>query len=1206
MAFMERPAGGASLGGNWCPARGWTPVFPPWGRGGGGGGGKRADPRAERVRGWLIMAATRSGAGKEEEAITKTGLRRVRPTIWFPSQKKTEMPATHTFLCGGIAVLQNAAQFKDMYLDVARDVLERQGKVVVCENFPRIVGSWPAELIPPPHLVERAALMLHALDKVPSYTVSAERHRQDQAVHGHGAAALWTLCAFAMDFDYGPIAPGHTWWLEDLVADIRVVQRMILECGHYRASDPTEAKTAMCIPCIAFNGNKLGMHLYFPYARYYPEQCMHLATICLFKLNEERPVPRWCSRTWHKIVDLIYNGSLRLPLVQKLKNCAACENVPARRSVCAACQGTGRFWDDRRYYPWGLLNAHGEWHTTEGQWMDRMSDFVRGEPAGFSQQMRAQHLRTPLVVRDERALARATAEQFFRNKLAQSGVAEAAAMGPAAANAVGVIEARLNAERERAWPPMTKAKCAGFALLLLRLCSLRLAATPSHAVFSPRALMPKPTYPRSWLFFFESVLHAAQPPAGLALATSEISRRLAARAALPPPRGPARPATPAAPATGLLGDAGGDDGEGDDGGVLPRLAVTDAAALAPASAARVAGDEGRVAGGAAVGAGGVLSSRAEEKLSRGSSGTAGRAERAIEEQVDELARRLKVLDLRLEPWSNPGGGVATRSVDATQLDAKDRDERGHTVLAKHRSSPYGHLFLTNMDYVAVAKQMVRGPFAEFKTVETITNDPEGRCRRLQVYIRGLSTYYGQLQVLRIHTSVTYKNHLVQVGGPGQHYCRIAGRNHNRNVISFQVRRVGQVLHQLCFHPKCSGKHFDWGAIVWPDLRILLAPQDTIEECEQKVTPELVRSAKSILATSKIYATSTPRKERVRTEACQPPEHLLDNELKDQAAAPLPPRRASLGPPRRAAQRPEAKGGAALSTFSAPKRAPAPAAASRSATASGQSKPRSPSPRDELARGVRAAGLAFPEATRPPSEANAGEEKAAPATLALADDGADGKGSWDALDRLQPPPTSPFDLARATDSDDEEPPGRAPGDKPPGRTPGDKHRTHKEPSKGAKYAKLSLGDALVNPEARHQELPPRTAAPRTAAPTRPDTMPLAARPLGATTPSPAAAAACTQGRPAGGASSEALVVAQDAPPGALARTAIPPGGPPCGQAPGHDGAAALLCETASAALLRETASAAPLGETGSAPRGPTAGPARAPTLAPAPCSLEMPG
>jgi hypothetical protein len=227
-----------------------------------------------------------------------------------------------------------------------------------------------------------------------------------------------------------------------------------------------------------------------------------------------------------------------------------------------------------------------------------------------------------------------------------------------------------------------------------------------------------------------------------------------------------------------------------------------------------------------------------------------------------------VLKLQPTPWSNPGGSLCTDNHTVT----KERESWEDRALR----SKFSHLFLTRMDDIDVVRKMATGIFGEFKEVETISNDPEGRCKRLQAHIRSIGApFYSKIQVIKIHISLKFKNSLVQVDGPGRHYCHIAGRNHRRSIITFQVKRQGQVLLQHCFHPQCAGRHHNMGAIQHYDIRVLFAPGEMLKAAENKAPAEAIALAKNLQKTSLAHSTAVQKRTRRKTTVEHLPSASID-------------------------------------------------------------------------------------------------------------------------------------------------------------------------------------------------------------------------------------------------------------------------------------------------------------------------------------------
>src|SRR5438477_4136998 len=86
-----------------------------------------------------------------------------------------------------------------------------------------------------------------------------------------------------------------------------VFQKIMME----RGATPEDVRA---IVAIARDNGKLGVHIYFPYSRYFPEECWWIARLARLRLEKEFPLrgrQGLDKKSWKDIVDeQIYNGSL--------------------------------------------------------------------------------------------------------------------------------------------------------------------------------------------------------------------------------------------------------------------------------------------------------------------------------------------------------------------------------------------------------------------------------------------------------------------------------------------------------------------------------------------------------------------------------------------------------------------------------------------------------------------------------------------------------------------------------------------------------------------------------------------------------------------------------------------------------------------------------------------------------------------------------
>lgn len=416
----------------------------------------------------------------------------------FATQARAGRPCTHTLLDGGVVVLRDAASYRGMYERLATDIVQHAGKVSLCENFPRIYGSWQAETAdglrrrPPPELVLRARRAMGFKAPRPADGRDGEE-RMFSETEGRTRPGYveWRETIFALDMDYGATTTtGYN--VDDILDDIRVAQRVMIECG----ARPIATR---CYICIADTAGTLGVHAYFPFSAYFPEECMELATIIVGRLQEERPLHLGNGRFWHQILDVgIYNGSLRLIGVQKARPCETCQNKAGARKSCGECSGSGVLHKDRRYWPRLYLDEHGRHNLAETRWMAPMCDYIHAKCP------------PPPAPATAAAAVRQTAERQLKPFVAPPGVVPLV---------IG-----------------DDTRCAEFCTAFLLICSLRLVTSAEHTAFTPPHDSPRPNFPRSWVTFFQSVLDAANNKSSQSNRPATLTRSLSSQSM-------ARPAT---------------------------------------------------------------------------------------------------------------------------------------------------------------------------------------------------------------------------------------------------------------------------------------------------------------------------------------------------------------------------------------------------------------------------------------------------------------------------------------------------------------------------------------------------------------------------------------------------------------------------------------------------------------------------------------
>lgn len=326
---------------------------------------------------------------------TRTWFASLPVPVWYKTLDKTapNKQYTHTMLGGGgIFVLESREQYEKLYRNLATDIVDGNN-VSVCERFPPIRGSWnpQIELLPPPSLVNRAYRVLrrdrstlpkYALDEL---IIEKEKEMENELKEKNSLKEKgqdWTSCNFAMDLDYGEFEKAYD--LKEILDDVRHIRTIILKnVKQDERSEVNPSKLANCYVCVTDDNNKLGVHLYFPFIRIFPEEAMMLAEICRAVMTNERassqffskgslrrkptkeeltmikqdPLRKNVKHSWYDIIDAsiyTFGETLRMPFVRKVAFCKICHTIE-NRTFCQACKNTGLLLLDRRYWPVCLL-----------------------------------------------------------------------------------------------------------------------------------------------------------------------------------------------------------------------------------------------------------------------------------------------------------------------------------------------------------------------------------------------------------------------------------------------------------------------------------------------------------------------------------------------------------------------------------------------------------------------------------------------------------------------------------------------------------------------------------------------------------------------------------------------------------------------------------------------------------------------------------
>lgn len=436
---------------------------------------------------------------------------------------------THSLFDGGLLLLRGANDFYQMHRHLASDALQNQGKIAICEAYPQICGIWPRRphpfrmedanryVFPPAHLVQRA-LRYRRLNPnhagIPKLFWDSSEERDgggdkddDGGEINHKQTAIewastttplssssssservvkraWRSCCFAMDLDYGQLdidgSRPYSW--KSWQAELNIIQDTLIATGATK-------EEATCIPCLTLENGKMGGRAYFPASCYYPEECLLLAELCKFKLEEVFSKPHCGSHLWPQVIDRgIYSTTLRMPLVQKCAKCSQClrqQKKPTKK--CNVCAGKGRIYAGRRYWPLGVLIP---------------GNAVLKEPIWPSLAHYLQNKATPW-----------NSESFWEKEKQKHPIATTL-LDSDLADRLLMEEEEESEEKQDpdVIIPLTDKTAATRALALLDLCSIRLVKRNIKTAFQtgfitkPTLALPTLFIPKEWNYFFDSIL----------------------------------------------------------------------------------------------------------------------------------------------------------------------------------------------------------------------------------------------------------------------------------------------------------------------------------------------------------------------------------------------------------------------------------------------------------------------------------------------------------------------------------------------------------------------------------------------------------------------------------------------------------------------------------------------------------------------------
>lgn len=804
----------------------------------------------------------------------------------FLYRKEKDELWSHSLLDGGLLSLQTAQHYATLHQHIVSDALQNQGKIGICEAFPPVIGMWPSRpagyqpsrfpfyVFPPRHLIVRASRYLHKplsgfvpdvfwnadnqKEDVDAIKLAGENHKQTHHTFGvpktpgipiplvttprsmkppepqdETTKRSWRSCCFAMDLDYGTLGADRPYQWTKLRDEIQVIQTAMVQMG-------AAEKEVTCIVCEAHENNKLGIHLYFPDTCYYPEECLMVAEYAKVKLEERFLKPHCGDHVWPDVIDRgIYSSTLRMPLVQKVSKCPACDKPkrasrnaaaamtmattmtttdgfarPApmsRTPKCGTCLGKTRVYANRRYWPIGVL-IFGETNLSEPMW-SQMADYYqqKAQPWNSEGFWKSKHLaKSTAAAKDP--------DGDLAKLLLDDDDEEEDDVEDEEDN--GHDDHILDKRDEKRTDTHSKHHPHRIALnddmagtrglVLLDLCSVRLVKKRNKTCFKPpemKASLPRSKHsPRAWDFFFESVLAAVsnwnlkddQVPDRLVYASaqtilSRLQRQREQSVAI-----------------------------GNQTHTLP--AHTERNVLPPPPPPNVLSQEPNAE---TVGTIALALSIVPHPL-HGPMGDVTNLWKAIAEH--DKSRAIKILS-NAEPLKRVGRTLAA--------EAKKRDQLAHLALHGEQEP------------IEKLEDLTKGPYKGFK-IATIVNhrslvetDPLERCNRLTQYLRtNTIKEYKDVRAETITYSEHYGNWMVRLKGEGMTYCNIARRYHRtaETVLIIFRRGIGEI-RQYCRHAQCKQSSFLLGPIRDKGVAALFAPTELMAKDLKTMTETDIELAK---------------------------------------------------------------------------------------------------------------------------------------------------------------------------------------------------------------------------------------------------------------------------------------------------------------------------------------------------------------------------
>jgi hypothetical protein len=235
------------------------------------------------------------------------------------SKTKPLTPSTFTCLDGGEWWIRTKEEAKIIYSGLAHDIMFFEGRISPSHRMPNFAKPSLTKEDPmfPLYLLRCKRIMGKHFD----FTASANGIRR-YSLESHLAPLQSMLpidtgeCMLVIDEDFGLCDYNE----EEIRQDVTIYQTIMIEYGC-----PKEWTEAIVL--ATDDDGVLGIHIAFPYTRYFIEECYWIRFIAVHRFNKTRERRGVSLLSWDKVIDRkIYTGGLRVPGVQKAKDCKCLED----------------------------------------------------------------------------------------------------------------------------------------------------------------------------------------------------------------------------------------------------------------------------------------------------------------------------------------------------------------------------------------------------------------------------------------------------------------------------------------------------------------------------------------------------------------------------------------------------------------------------------------------------------------------------------------------------------------------------------------------------------------------------------------------------------------------------------------------------------------------------------------------------------------